>query len=65
MPWTPSQHRLFEAAAHDPLVAQQYGIPQRQARRMAKEGVKPGTFEAAPVAPNKIQALAAALKAKK
>lgn len=40
MPWTPAQHRLFEAAAHSPSVAKRVGIPQEQASKMAKEGVK-------------------------
>ena len=40
MPWTPKQHRLFEAAAHSPAVAKRTGIPQQQAAKMASEGVK-------------------------
>ena len=40
MPYTPSQHRLFGAAAHDPAIAKRKGIPQRQAAQMANEGVK-------------------------
>lgn len=40
MPWSPSQHRLFEAAAHNPAVAKKVGIPQQQAAHMASEGVK-------------------------
>ena len=40
MPWTPKQHRLFEAAAHDSSVAKRVGIPQGQASQMAHEGVK-------------------------
>jgi hypothetical protein len=40
MPWSPAQHRLFEAAAHNPQVAQRTGIPQAQAAKMAAEGVK-------------------------
>lgn len=40
MPYTPKQHRLFEAAAHDPKVAKKVGIPQHTAAKMAKEGVK-------------------------
>ena len=40
MPWTAKQHRLFEAAAHDPAVAKRVGIPQQQAGQMASEGVK-------------------------
>lgn len=40
MPWTLKQHRLFEAAAHDPKVAKRVGIPQKKAAKMAHEGVK-------------------------
>lgn len=40
MPWSPSQHRLFEAAAHDPEIAKRNGIPQQNAAQMASEGVK-------------------------
>jgi len=40
VPWSPKQHRLFEAAAHSPAVAQRVGIPQGQAAQMASEGVK-------------------------
>lgn len=40
MPWTPKQHRLFEAAAHNPEIAKKYGIPQQKASQMASEGVK-------------------------
>lgn len=40
MPWSPKQHRLFEAAAHSPAVAQRTGIPQQKAAQMASEGVK-------------------------
>jgi len=40
MPYTESQHRLFEAAAHDASVAKRVGIPQEQASKMASEGVK-------------------------
>lgn len=39
MPWTSKQHRLFEAAAHDPNVSKRVGIPQGQAQKMASEGV--------------------------
>jgi len=42
MPWSPSQHRLFEAAAHDPEIAKQKGIPQAKAAKMASEGIKKG-----------------------
>lgn len=40
MPWTAKQHRLFEAAAHDPAIAAKYGIPQGKAAQMASEGIK-------------------------
>ena len=40
MPWTAAQHRLFEAAAHNPVLAQRVGIPQNKAQNMAKEGIK-------------------------
>jgi len=40
MPWSPKQHRLFEAAAHDPSIAKRVGIPQGKAREMASEGIK-------------------------
>lgn len=39
MPWTAKQHRLFEAAAHNPAVAKRVGIPQAKAAEMAHEGV--------------------------
>lgn len=41
MPWNPAQHRLFEAAAHNPDIAKRKGIPQATAQRLASEGVKP------------------------
>jgi hypothetical protein len=40
MPWSPKQHRLFEAAAHNPKVAAKVGIPQGTAKKMAGEGIK-------------------------
>lgn len=40
MPWSPSQHRLFEAAAHNPAIAKRKGIPQAKAAQMASEGIK-------------------------
>lgn len=40
MPWNPAQHRLFEAAAHSPAVAQRVGIPVQTAAKMAGEGIK-------------------------
>lgn len=39
MPWTAKQHRLFEAAAHNPKVAKRVGIPQGKAKHMASEGI--------------------------
>ena len=41
MPYTPAQHHLFEAAAHNPAIAKDKGIPQQKAAKMASEGVKP------------------------
>lgn len=41
MPYLLSQHRLFEAAAHNPEVARRKGIPMQTAARLAGEGVKP------------------------
>jgi hypothetical protein len=46
MPYTPAQHRLFQAAAHNPKVAQRVGIPQDQAKKMASEGVKKEVIKA-------------------
>lgn len=40
MPYTPSQNRLFQAAAHDPKIAKRVGIPVDKAKEMASEGVK-------------------------
>lgn len=40
MPWTEKQHKLFEAAAHNPSIAKKKGIPQAKAKEMADEGVK-------------------------
>jgi hypothetical protein len=40
MPYTPKQHRLFEAAAHNSTIAKQFGIPMKKAKEMASEGVK-------------------------
>jgi hypothetical protein len=39
-PYSESQHKLFEAAAHSSEVAKRVGIPQEQASKMASEGVK-------------------------
>jgi hypothetical protein len=40
LPWSKSQHKLFEAAAHNPAVAKSSGIPQAKAKQMAAEGIK-------------------------
>jgi hypothetical protein len=40
MPWTPKQHNLFQAAAHNPAIAKSSGIAQADAARMAAEGIK-------------------------
>jgi len=40
MPWNPAQHRLFEAAAHDPEIAKRKGISQSTAADLAAEGIK-------------------------
>lgn len=40
MPWTAKQHRLFEAAAHNPSIARAHGMSQGKAASMAREGVK-------------------------
>ena len=47
MPWSDKQHRLFQAAAHNPAIAKSAGIPQGKARQMAAEGVKRGPMMAA------------------
>lgn len=41
IPYSPSQNKLFRAAAHDPAIAKSSGIPQAKAAEMADEGVKP------------------------
>jgi hypothetical protein len=55
MPWSPAQHRLFEAAAHNPDIARRTGIPQDKAQKMASEGIKdkPQKLAALLKAPNK------------
>ena len=40
MPYNEQQHKLFEAAAHNPKVAKRVGIPVATAAKMASEGVK-------------------------
>lgn len=47
MPYNPAQHRLFEAAAHNPAVAKRVGIPVQTAAKMAHEGIKKGPMMAA------------------
>ena len=44
MPYTAKQHRLFEAAAHNPKIAKKKGIKQSDAKKMASEGIKPGDW---------------------
>lgn len=43
MPYTEKQHRLFQAAAHNPAIAKKAGISQADAKKMAGEGVKKKT----------------------
>lgn len=40
MPWSPAQHRLFCAAAHDAALAKKNGLTQAEAKRLCEEGVK-------------------------
>ena len=40
MPYTKSQNRLFQAAAHNPDIAKKHGMSMETAKRMASEGVK-------------------------
>lgn len=40
MPYTEKQKRLFQAAAHNPDIAQKHQMTKRQARRLAHEGMK-------------------------
>jgi hypothetical protein len=40
MPWSPRQHRLFEAAAHNKAIAKAHGMEQATASHLAAEGVK-------------------------
>lgn len=40
MPYTEKQHRLFQAAAHNPAIAKKTGISQAEAKKMAAKGVK-------------------------
>lgn len=56
MPWTVKQHKLFQAAAHNPAIAKQHGMSTQKAASMASEGVKPDA---------KRQALVNALRSKR
>jgi len=40
MPYTPSQNRLFRAAAHDPQIAASHHLTRAKAAMMAGEGIK-------------------------
>lgn len=60
MPYSPAQHRLFEAAARDPAIARAHGIPVNIAAQMASEGIKPPAKAA-----TKAQILARALHSMK
>lgn len=40
MPYTPEQNALFRAAAQNPVLARKHGLTQKEAARMAAEGVK-------------------------
>ena len=42
MPWTPKQHRLFMAAAHNPAIAAAHHMNPAKAAQMASEGIKTG-----------------------
>ncbi len=42
MPWSASQVKLFQAAAHDPAIAESHGMTPAKAGEMAAEGVKAG-----------------------
>lgn len=42
MPYTAKQHKLFQAAAHNPEFAAKVGIPVQEAAKMASEGIKRG-----------------------
>lgn len=53
MPWSAKQHRLFEAAAHDPELAKRVGIQIGDAKKMAAEGIKKGGKAAKRPAKNK------------
>jgi len=40
MPYTEQQHKLFEAAAHDPKIAKEHNLTPAKAGVLAGEGVK-------------------------
>jgi hypothetical protein len=40
MPYTPKQHKLFQAAAHNPKIAAKHGMGMDVAKRLSKEPVK-------------------------
>jgi len=44
MPWSEKQNKLFRAAAHDPEIAREHGLSQKEADKLAKEGVKKSNF---------------------
>lgn len=47
MPYTAAQNKLFRAAAHNPAIARNSGIPQSTAAKLAHEGIKRGPMLAA------------------
>lgn len=47
MPWNAAQNKLFRAAAHNPAIARNAGIPQATAAKLAHEGIKRGPMLAA------------------
>ena len=44
MPWSVKQHRLFEVAARDKKIADEHGIKQKEAEKLAEEGVEKSNF---------------------
>jgi len=40
MPWSEKQNKLFRAAAHNKEIADKHGLTQKEARKLADEGVK-------------------------
>ena len=40
MPYTPSQNRLFWAAAKNEAIAKEHGLSMGKAKQLAEEGVK-------------------------